>query len=153
MAMPAPEFTQGKPPDGLYPAPPEMVMVFNRLLVRYFPHLDRSRMVVLARDEVLDTGEGQFTIAATGVNLDPDAAFECIFWFAMETWVLLDERGKEALVFHELMHCGHDEEGRIQLIPHDAGVFTEEVKLYGPWWEDAQKVFKSARNAGESGQH
>lgn len=145
--MAAPESSVGQPPKDLFQAPPEMVMVFNRVLMRHFPHMDRGRMVVLARDKALDLGDDQSTIAACGVNPDPDAEFECIFWFALEAWQLLDERGREALVFHELTHCGHDEQGRPVLVPHDAGVFTAEVEQYGTWWKDAQARFKARSDA------
>lgn len=140
------ESTQGKPPDGLYPAPPEMAAVFGRVMATYFPHMLEQRWIVLARDTAVEAGPGQSTIAACGVNDDPDAEFECVFWFSIEAWQLLDARGQEALIFHELSHCGHDEEGKPMLIPHDAGVFNDELKIYGIWWEEAQKQFKAAND-------
>lgn len=143
------ESTTGAPPDDLRPAPPELVAVFLRVMTRHFPHMIDNRWIVLARDTALEAGAHQSTIAACGVNTDPDAEFECVFWFSMEAWRLLDARGQEALIFHELSHCGHDENGKPMLKPHDAGVFNDELKIFGIWWEDAQKQFKKARDAGE----
>lgn len=131
-------------------------MLFDQVRQAYFPHVRRERVIVLARDKALEVDEGQSTIAATGVNPDPDAEFECIFWFSMEAWNLLDAQGREALVFHELMHCGQDEQGKPMLIPHDAGVFTAEVQRYGLWWVDAQAKFEAAHKSsdgGERGKH
>jgi hypothetical protein len=148
--MIAHENTKGAPPDDLRQAPPDMLAVFGQVLMQYFPEKAHERIAVLARDMALEVGPGQFTIAACGVDPDPDAQFECIFWFSMEAWNLLDQRGREAMIYHELTHCSHDEQGRPYLKPHDAGVFNDELKIYGIWWEAAQKQFKSARDAGES---
>lgn len=144
------ESSTGAPPDGLRQAPPDMLAVFGQVLMQYFPEKAHDRIAVLTRDTAVEAGPGQSTIAACGVNPDPDAEFECIFWFSMEAWQLLDARGRQAMIFHELTHCSHDEEGRPYLKPHDAGVFNDEIKIFGIWWEDAQKQFKQARDAGES---
>jgi hypothetical protein len=64
----------------------------------------------------------------------------------MEAWNLLDQHGREAMIYHELTHCSHDEQGRPHLRPHDAGVFNDEIKIFGIWWEDAQKQFKAAHD-------
>ncbi len=144
------ESVQGKPPDDLRQAPPDVLAVFGQVLMQYFPDKATERIAVLVRDTADEAGPGQATIAACGVNPDPNAEFECIFWFSMEAWQLLDDRGRQAMIYHELTHCSHDENGVPYLRPHDAGVFNDEIKIYGIWWEDAQKQFKSARDAGES---
>jgi hypothetical protein len=130
-------------PTELHPAPPEVMAVVARLIEAHYPHLKTARLVVAVREtaQPVDDEEGKATIAATGV--DPDAAngFEYLVWFAMDAWQLLDEQGREAVVYHELTHCGRDEQGRPALKEHDASVFNEEIELYGVWWTSAQEHF------------
>lgn len=137
-------------PSDLYPAPPDIQAVASALIATYFPHLQTARLAILARDEPEDAGmeDGlhKVTVAATGVNSgDKDVPFEYVIWFALDVWQMLDERARNAIVFHELEHCGRDENGKPVLKPHDAAVFNQEVKLYGVWWESAQEMLK-ARN-------
>lgn len=134
--------------DGLHPATPDMLAITQRLIATYFPHLQGARLLVGMREQAMEAGDGKLMVAATGVA--KDAPFDYIIWFALDAWQLLSDIDRQALAFHELMHCGRDEQGRPKLTPHDESVFTGEVKLYGAWWEDAQVRFKSARDAGES---
>lgn len=134
--------------DGLLPATPDMLAIVGRLIATYFPHLQGARLLVAMREQAADAGDGKVMVAATGVLAG--APFEYIIWFALDAWAVISDSDKEALAFHELTHCGRDEQGRAELRPHDQSVFTEEVKLYGAWWQDAQQRFKSARDAGES---
>lgn len=134
--------------DGLQPAPPEITEVVKRLITAHFPHLKQARLIVASLAEALDAGEGKVRVAATGVSPDPNTPFDYIIWFALDAWAVINDADREALVYHELTHAGTDEQGKPQLKPHDAAVFTTEVKLYGAWWSDAQKRFKKARDAG-----
>lgn len=133
------------PLEGLFPAPPEIEQIAHYLISRYFPHLQELRIVLLARESVLEAEDGQVTVAATGVSSNPEDPFDCIFWFAMDVWEILEPNEKEAIIFHELMHCDHDGMGHGDLKPHDAGVFTQEVQIYGAWWERPSKVLKEMR--------
>lgn len=134
--------------DGLQPAPPEITEVVKRLIDARFPQLKGARLIVASLAEALDAGEGKVRVAATGVNSDGGASFDYIIWFALDAWAVINDADREALVYHELTHCGTDEQGKPQLKPHDAAVFTDEVREYGAWWSDAQKRFKKARDAG-----
>jgi hypothetical protein len=140
-------------PNGFLPAPPEVMEVVNRVMGDFFPHLVLERRLVVAiREQAQDVGNEQVSVAATGVNSEEGAPFDYIIWFALDAWQLLDDGDREALVFHELMHCGRDEAGRPQLIEHDAAIFNPEVTRYGLWWVDAQARYKAARDRtrGES---
>lgn len=48
----------------------------------------------------------------------------------------LDEDQLEALLFHELLHIGSDDEGEPTLVAHDVEAFVEEIKEYGLWKSD-----------------
>lgn len=129
-------------PTDLQPAPPEVLSIVNRLIDSYFPHLKTARLVIAVRAKAEPVEDDKATVAATGVNDDAGNSFDYICWFALDAWQLLDEREREAIVFHELMHCGRDEAGRPALIDHDAQVFTAEVERYGAWWKSAQARFE-----------
>jgi hypothetical protein len=55
-------------------------------------------------------------------------------------WEINEDR-REALLFHELMHCGVDKTDEVTkpvLIAHDLEEFTEVVKEYGLWKRDVE---------------
>lgn len=140
-------------PTGLRVAPPEITSIVERLLGTHFPHLATARLAVMVRQQapIADDEDGKVTVAAAGVNSnDPSLPFEYLIWFALDAWQTMNDGDHEALVYHELKHCGRDDAGRPELIAHDAGVFDSEIELFGAWWQDAQKRFKQARSAGES---
>lgn len=141
-------------PTGLRLAPPEIMSIVGRLIAAHFPHLATARLVVMVRQqaETADDEEGKVTVAAAGVNSEGKsvAPFDYLIWFALDAWQLMNDGDHEALVYHELKHCGRDATGRPELTPHDAGIFDSEIERYGLWWQDAQVRFKQARAAGES---
>lgn len=144
MPSPAPS------PEGFRPAPPDVSMLVGRLIATFFPQLRAARLVLAIREQAEDVGEGKVMVAGAGVNDTAGATdFEYLVWVAWDVWQIITDGDREALLFHELTHCDRDEEGRPMLKPHDAGVFNQEVERYGVWWKDAQKRFKSARDAGE----
>lgn len=137
-------------PDNLRPAPPEIIAVVDALIAEHFPQLRKARLVVAVQEQATDIGGGKVRVAASGANNDRNAQFDYIIWFALDAWRVMNDGDREAIVYHELTHCGRDDAGRPELKEHDAGVFDKEIALYGAWWTDAQKRFKSARVAGES---
>lgn len=139
-------------PTGLRAAPPEIMSIVERLIAAHFPHLATARLAVMVRQQAeAAEDEGKVTVAAAGVNSEGRSAapFDYIIWFALDAWQLMSDGDHEALVYHELKHCGRDASGRPALTPHDAGVFDSEVELYGLWWQDAQARYQQARGAGE----
>lgn len=121
--------------DGLRPAPPELEAIAKELIVRDFPHLLEKRFVLAVRDVAPQTSEGQSTAAAVGISTNPNDPFDYIFWFAWDVWQLFTTNEREAIVFHEFMHCDSSRADSTGLRPHDASVFDEEVKRYGVWWQ------------------
>jgi hypothetical protein len=128
--------------NDLRPAPPDVLAVVGRQISSYFPHLANARLAVMVRDRAVEDSGGKVTVAAAGVNPgDPNVPFEYVVWFAEEVWRGLSDGDRDAIVFHELSHCGRDESGKPELTPADAHVFNKEVELYGVWWQDAQKRY------------
>lgn len=53
-------------------------------------------------------------------------------------------RQLEALVYHELCHCGETEtkdgERKAVLLPHDVETFASEIERYGLWTDDLRRI-------------
>lgn len=134
-------------PAGFGPATDEMLAVVDRVIRQYGANdlaaVVDARIVVLSRDKAEAIEREVQSIAAVGAATDEDelAQFDFILWLAQDVWQTLSETEREALVFHELMHCDRDEAGRPALRTHDAAVFNREVELYGLWWVAPQRVF------------
>lgn len=75
-----------------------------------------------------------------------------VIWLALDNCKssLLTNRQVEALVFHELLHTAATEDpdtGEIifGIAPHDFEGFNEELRIYGPWSSDLERVTDIAR--------
>jgi len=72
------------------------------------------------------------------------SAYEFIITINHEVWSAMDERSREALVFHELLHVGFNmETGKYCIVPHDVEEFGRVVLRYGLWRDDV-KLFVNA---------
>lgn len=59
---------------------------------------------------------------------------------------LIDERGIEALVFHELSHTHWDRDaGKYVVVGHDFEGFNREVTEYGAWRPDLSRLHKTMK--------
>lgn len=75
-----------------------------------------------------------------------------VIWLGLDNCLAhrLTNRQVEALVFHELLHTNATEDpdtGEIILgiNPHDFEGFNEELRVYGPWSSDLERVTEIAR--------
>jgi hypothetical protein len=60
-------------------------------------------------------------------------------------WRKLDDKGKRALVDHELMHCDIDlDSGKYNIVPHDLEEFNSIVRRHGLWRADVEFFVKAA---------
>ena len=87
--------------------------------------------------------------AALAKNDDP---FFCIV-ISHPVWEVLPQKHRDALVDHELCHCGVevDEKGEVKLVlrNHDVQEFSEIVRRYGPWNPDVQEFLNAVLSAGK----
>lgn len=127
----------------LRPAPPEFYQRLQRLIAAYpddLGHLQGARIEILLRP----TQEEMQNVQAWGEADTPDKPseerrFDFTIWFAWDRWQTLDEYQRDALSFHELMHCAWDDEGKPLLLHHDVEIFNSELAIFGVWWGvDAQ---------------
>ena len=55
------------------------------------------------------------------------------------------EREVEAVVYHELLHIGEDEEGEVKLVDHEFTGFFSELRLYGTTVRDLKPLVRLAQ--------
>ena len=55
---------------------------------------------------------------------------------AEDTWLLMQEPERDALLDHELEHCKLDDEGRLTIRAHDVSEFAAIVQRHGLWRDD-----------------
>lgn len=51
----------------------------------------------------------------------------------------------DALLDHELRHCGFDQKGAPIIVQHDVEEFVGTIKRYGLWFEDVQRFYQVCR--------
>lgn len=115
-------------------APIEVLSLAERIIDRYHEHLRDARVLFVMRSEA-PVSNGQVTYgkarkisAEQQVHIDGDF----LVWLAADSWVSLSPKQKEALVDHELSHCGWD--GFVAKIKgHDIEEFNHIIARYGFW--------------------
>lgn len=73
---------------------------------------------------------------------------ECDFviWLAADNLRGQVERVIEACLMHEALHISWNmEDGKVQVVDHDFAGFTEEIRFYGLWRVDLEKMAKSVQ--------
>lgn len=59
---------------------------------------------------------------------------------AEDAWESFSDKQRLALLDHELMHCGVDDEGEMTTIPHDRELFYAEIERHGLWEKRLEKI-------------
>ena len=140
---------------------PEVRAVAERLIPKYHEMLGNSgvRIEYLHRSNV-PKSKGKFIFGfakkITGEHAtlaDSDEPFFCII-IAHPAWEVLPQKHREALVDHELCHCGIEvnEKGETKLIlrNHDIQEFSAIVRRHGAWTPDVQEFLQAALGAKTS---
>lgn len=95
--------------------------------------LKNARILYLStsRDKVGRDGAANATKFAEWAKTLKD--FDFVLQFSLPCWRRYTEVQREALVYHELLHCRLDSKNRAVIVPHDLEEFAAVVKLYGLW--------------------
>lgn len=146
-----------------YRKAPEVQMIAGKL-VREFPellgHLGGMRVDYHWRDKAQDkngkTVLGTATLvsgknalrahpAVVGTEEWVEGAAHAYFEIeiAFDQWKYLSECQRKALVFHELLHCGEDDQGNPMLLPHDVEEFGAVAEHFGLWKGDVERFAAS----------
>lgn len=93
----------------------------------------RARFLYLStsRDKVGRDGAANATKYAEWAKAVRE--YDFVLQFSRPAWNHYTPTQREALVYHELLHCRIDAKGRAQLVGHDLEEFSLVVKHYGIW--------------------
>ena len=83
---------------------------------------------------------GQAQLTTTGL-LSFFADYDAVVWLAADNLAEYDSGQIEAVLYHELLHIGSDEETLdIKLVPHDFEGFVSELAVYGAYDHDLMQM-------------
>jgi predicted metallopeptidase len=144
-----------------YPAP-EVETLSKDIITKYHEHLKDTRIEYVFTDKVPKQGNKEIWAYVRKISsLNAYLASEAVdqnnvqttpFFVMVVTepiWKELSNAKREALIDHELLHCGVeiDDEGtaKLKLLPHDLEEFTAIVQRHGLWREDVKRFVETAK--------
>ena len=139
----------------------EPYAIMEDLIERLLPDLHGCR-IVLAWKEWKPNKDGQVTLGKCRKASDVDRSlhlYDFIIFLSESAWDEFDERQRQALVFHELNHCGRDkdkdgepredEDGNPvwRIVRHDMEEFSTVVKHFGLYKQDLAEFARTCAEA------
>lgn len=105
-------------------------------------HLKRANILYLFTSADRVGKEGAAQAARFPRKLHPGARtkYDFVIAFAQPVWHRFTEKQRKALVYHELLHCGSDENGHFRIEPHDLEEFVAVVKVFGIWDDRVRRM-------------
>lgn len=128
-------------------ASPTVMSTAQYLIQNYHPDLGEANILFMFRSEPAMVA-GRVAYAKTQKvspqmrTLLDDAHF--IIWVVKEAWEAKPEEWRQALLDHELQHCGMDDDGPF-LRPHDIEEFQIIIERHGLWNVDLIKTANAIR--------
>jgi hypothetical protein len=128
-------------------ASPTVMSTAQYLIENYHPDLVEANILFMFRSEpALVSGRVAYSksqkVSAQMRTLLEDAHF--IIWVVKEAWEAQSEEWRQALLDHELQHCGM-EDGEPYLRPHDIEEFQIIIERHGLWSVELLKTAHSIR--------
>lgn len=129
----------------------EVVKIAEHVIDLYHEELKEARIGFLFRDEA-PVKDGRITLGAAkkvGDEVKPYVNYDFLIWAAGDYWPRLDEKQKQALVDHELCHCGLLA-GKPAMRDHDINEFACILERHGVWYpkfcypERLEQAFQAA---------
>jgi len=131
---------------------PEVEVMIQTIIQKYTTLYELQKVGIKAIFRIPSRSRGSKEVYGTAsivgerMRLFLDADFLIEIW--RDGWDSMDEKGKEALIFHELKHCVVEEKpnkkGGITLVlktkPHDFSGFIEEYNIFGDWRNDLPEL-------------
>jgi hypothetical protein len=117
----------------------DVVRVGREMITQYHPDLEEANIGFLFRDTAQKSGDRVVWGKASKVpdRLKPLLDYDFIIWIAEDLWEgELTEQQREALVDHELCHCGFNDNGKPVMRRHDIEEFKCVVERHGIWTDE-----------------
>lgn len=135
----------------LVPVTKEVLDLVREIVEEHEPHLSELSLAVLFWKESPQKGSKLVLGQAKKVTKEYQALgfdHDFIIFISMPQFYNMNEQQQRALIHHELLHCGYDDEDeKAYIVPHDFEEFDKILKLYGFWWPMAEKTVEAVQVA------
>ena len=135
----------------LVPVTEEVLEMVREIVEEHEPQLAELSLAVLFWKNSPQKGSKLVLGQAKKVTKEYQALgfdHDFIIFISMPQFYNMNEQQQRALIHHELLHCGYDDEDeKAYIVPHDFEEFDKILKLYGFWWPMAEKTVEAVQVA------
>ena len=131
----------------------EIISIAEDLIQKYHPYLEEARIAFVFQDEATET-DGRFELAKTSKvppKMQPLMEYDFLIVIAEDIWGALSSNAQEALIDHELCHCGGNDVSGFKIAHHDIEEFAEVLERHGAWNAGLSKDLRSIMQPGLPG--
>lgn len=128
-----------------YRLAPEVEEVAKKIIEDHRPDIKDAKIAYMFRNKA-QTKSGKIVMGSVkkvSALYHEITGLDYIVKIPYDVWSGLDEQTKEALIDHELRHCGKNEDGEFVYIEHDFEGFIGTLKMYGFWQPDLKLLQKN----------
>lgn len=123
----------------------EVIDIAERLIDNYHQRLHAVRIGFLFRESA-SLSKGMLVLGGAQLvpaRLKPYMDYDFMIWLALEEFNHLESEQREALIDHQLCHCGVDEDDKLYLVGHNVEEFSIILNRYGFWNSSLLNVKKA----------
>lgn len=126
---------------------PEVEKVARELIVKYHPHLVEANIAYVFKKDSWSKNGKEILGNAHKCSEKEKLLYKHDFIITINhnAWIRFDNNKREAIVDHELCHCGRDVEGKYCSIPHDVEDFADVIKRHGLYKNDVKQFGMAIR--------
>jgi hypothetical protein len=124
---------------------PDVEALAKQLIEKYHRHLRPARIKYLYREGKWSSNKRTTWAKAYKVSERDNFlhGYDFLIVVNREVWFTLDQKAREALIDHELSHCGISDNGWC-IWGHDLEDFAAVVRRHGAWSEDVRRYLEAA---------
>jgi predicted metallopeptidase len=131
----------------------EVIHLAEDLISKYHPALEEARIAFVFQDN--GTGrQDRVELAKTSkiqAKMQPLLEYDFLIVITEDQYMRISSKAREALIEHELCHCGGDASNGWKIRHHDIEEFREVIERYGAWNIDLAKDLQSIMQPGLPG--
>ena len=122
------------PEDERFIKADQVERVAKLLIAAFHKEITNARIAYLFREKMARRGGSVWgTAEKVAGKWRMLAEYDFVVTMNWDVWRGLGYPARAALLDHELEHCGMDDHGSFQLLPHDLEEFNSIVARWGPW--------------------
>lgn len=124
-------------------APQSVLSTAQDLINQYHPWLTTARIAFVMRSESQKHGERYIVGQATKIadKMKPHFEFDFLIWLSEQDYTSMDSARREALIDHELCHCGYSlKSGTWTIREHDIQEFGVIIQRHGLWTSELMQM-------------